>query len=98
MSEKISGAAFVGKVRPKLEAMRQNFFEGTQGPFFAALDENGPGHAAIPCPLLILAGAAGQKRKKTLRRPVGCVRLLPSFVSKTSRSDQSIRRSARTVK
>ena len=68
--EKIFGEAFVAKVRPKLEAMRQNFVDRykdrvhalvrlteAQVPFFDALEANGAGYAAIPCPVLILAGA-----------------------------------------
>jgi len=68
--EKIFGEAFVEKVRPKLEAMRQNFVDRykdrvhalvrlteAQAPFFDTLEANGAGYAAIPCPVLILAGA-----------------------------------------
>jgi pimeloyl-ACP methyl ester carboxylesterase len=68
--EKIFAEAFVARVGPKLDAMRQGFndrYAGriealvrltkAQDPFFAALGENAPSYAAIPCPVLVLAGA-----------------------------------------
>jgi 3-oxoadipate enol-lactonase len=68
--EKIFAEAFVARVGPKLESMRQGFHERyagriealvrltkAQDPFFAALGENAESYAAIPCPVLVLAGA-----------------------------------------
>jgi 3-oxoadipate enol-lactonase len=68
--EKIFAEAFVARVGPKLESMRQGFNERyagriealvrltkAQDPFFAALGENAASYAAIPCPVLVLAGA-----------------------------------------
>jgi len=70
MYEKIFGEAFVAKVGPKLETMRQGFVDRyrdrlhalvrlteAQDPFFDELETHGPGYAAIPCPVLVLAGA-----------------------------------------
>jgi pimeloyl-ACP methyl ester carboxylesterase len=68
--EKIFAEAFVARVGPRLESMRQGFHDRyasriealvrltkAQDPFFAALPENTASYAAIPCPVLILAGA-----------------------------------------
>ena len=68
--EKIFAESFVARVGPKLESMRQGFqdrYAGriealvrltkAQDPFFAALGENAASYAAIPCPVLVLAGA-----------------------------------------
>lgn len=68
--EKIFAEAFVARVGPKLESMRQGFNDRyasriealvrltkAQDPFFAALPENAASFAAIPCPVLVLAGA-----------------------------------------
>ena len=68
--EKIFGEEFVSRVGAKLETMRAGFHDRyagriealvrltrAQDPFFAALEENAPGYAAIPCPVLVLAGA-----------------------------------------
>lgn len=68
--EKIFGEAFVSRVGEKLETMRVGFFDRyqdrieslvhlteAQNPFFAGLEANAAGYAAIPCPVLLLAGA-----------------------------------------
>jgi pimeloyl-ACP methyl ester carboxylesterase len=68
--EKIFGEAFVSRVGEKLESMRNNFCDRyrdriealvrlteAQDPFFAGLEANKPLYAAIPCPVLLLAGA-----------------------------------------
>ncbi len=68
--EKIFAEEFVARVGPKLESMRQGFHDRyagriealvrltkAQDPFFAALRENAASFAAIPCPVLVLAGA-----------------------------------------
>ena len=68
--EKIFGEEFVARVGEKLETMRKGFHDRyvgriealvrlteAQDPFFAALPENAASFAAIPCPVLILAGA-----------------------------------------
>jgi pimeloyl-ACP methyl ester carboxylesterase len=81
--EKIFGEAFVTRVRPKLESMRQNFFDRyrdrvhalvrlteAQDPFFDALEANGPGYAAIPCPVLILAGAEDRTIPPRVQRKI----------------------------
>jgi 3-oxoadipate enol-lactonase len=81
--EKIFGEAFVAKVRPKLEAMRRNFVDRykdrvhalvrlteAQDPFFDALEANGPTYAAIPCPILILAGAEDRTITPQVQRKI----------------------------
>jgi pimeloyl-ACP methyl ester carboxylesterase len=68
--EKIFGEDFVARAGPRLESMRLGFHERYRGriealvrltkaqdPFFAALGENAASFAAIPCPVLVLAGA-----------------------------------------
>ncbi len=83
MYEKIFGEAFVTKVRPKLEAMRQNFEDRyrdrvhalvrlteAQDPFLDALEVCGPGYAAIPCPVLILAGAEDRTIPPRVQRKI----------------------------
>ncbi len=68
--EKIFGEEFVARVGPRLESMRQGFHDRyvgriealvrltkAQDPSFAALAENASSFAAIPCPVLVLAGA-----------------------------------------
>jgi len=68
--EKIFGEEFVARVGEKLETMRRGFHDRyagriealvrlteAQDPFFAALAENAASFAAIPCPVLVLAGA-----------------------------------------
>lgn len=68
--EKIFGEEFVARVGEKLETMRKGFHDRylgriealvrltrAQDPFFAALGENAASFAAIPCPVLVLAGA-----------------------------------------
>ena len=68
--EKIFAEAFVARVGPKLESMRQGFHDRyasriealvrltkAQDPFFASLGEHAASYAAIPCPVLVLAGA-----------------------------------------
>ncbi len=68
--EKIFGEEFVVRAGPKLESMRQGFHDRyagriealvrltrAQDPFFASLEENAASFAAIPCPVLVLAGA-----------------------------------------
>jgi len=68
--EKIFGEEFVARVGPKLESMRRGFNDRyasriealvrltkAQDSFFAALEENAASYAAIPCPVLVLAGA-----------------------------------------
>jgi pimeloyl-ACP methyl ester carboxylesterase len=68
--EKIFGEAFVSRVGEKFESMRNNFCDRyrdriealvrlteAQDPFFAGLEANKPLYAAIPCPVLLLAGA-----------------------------------------
>jgi pimeloyl-ACP methyl ester carboxylesterase len=70
MYEKIFGEDFVRVVRPKLEAMRQNFearwkdkihclirLTEAQDPLFAALEANDAGYRAVETPTLIMAGA-----------------------------------------
>jgi 3-oxoadipate enol-lactonase len=84
--EKIFGEAFVAKVRPKLEAMRQNFVDRykdhvhalvrlteAQDPFFDALGANGTGYARIPCPVLILAGAEDRTIVPRVQRKIADV-------------------------
>jgi pimeloyl-ACP methyl ester carboxylesterase len=68
--EKIFGEEFVARTGEKLETMRKGFHDRyaariealvrltrAQDPFFAALGENAASFAAIPCPVLVLAGA-----------------------------------------
>ena len=68
--EKIFAEAFVAKVGEKLETMRRGFHDRyagriealvrltkAQDPFFASLGGNAATYAAIPCPVLVLAGA-----------------------------------------
>ncbi len=68
--EKIFGEEFVARVGEKLETMRKGFHDRyvgriealvrlteAQDPFFAALEEKAASFAAIPCPVLVLAGA-----------------------------------------
>ena len=68
--EKIFAEAVVARAGPKLESMRQGFHDRyagridalvrltkAQDPFFAALGENAESYAAIPCRVLVLAGA-----------------------------------------
>ncbi len=68
--EKIFGEEFVARAGEKLETMRRSFHDRyagriealvrlteAQDPFFAALERNAASFAAIPCPVLVLAGA-----------------------------------------
>ncbi len=81
--EKIFAEAFVSKVGEKLETMRQGFHEryvgriealvrltNAQDPFFAALGENAASFAAIPCPVLVLAGAEDRAIPTTQQRKI----------------------------
>jgi pimeloyl-ACP methyl ester carboxylesterase len=54
--EKIFAEAFVARVGPKLESMRQAFHDRYAGRI-ESLDGNAASFAAIPCPVLVLAGA-----------------------------------------
>jgi pimeloyl-ACP methyl ester carboxylesterase len=84
--EKIFGEAFVARVGGKLETMRSGFYDRyvgriealvrltqAQDPFFAALG-NAPTFAAIPCPVLVLAGAEDRAI------PVSQQRRIPSVI------------------
>jgi pimeloyl-ACP methyl ester carboxylesterase len=68
--EKIFAESFAVRVGAKLDSMRQGFHDRyvgriealvrltkAQDPFFGALRENAASYAAIPCPVLVLAGA-----------------------------------------
>ncbi len=81
--EKIFGEAFVARVGEKLEAMRQGFHDRYSGridalvrltraqdPFFAALGSNAASFAAIPCPVLVLAGAADRAIPTSQQRKI----------------------------
>jgi len=83
MYEKIFGEAFVTRVAPKLETMRKNFHDRyrervhalirlteAQNPFFDGLDANLAGYAAIPCPVLILAGAEDRAIPPRVQRKI----------------------------
>jgi pimeloyl-ACP methyl ester carboxylesterase len=84
--EKIFGEAFVARVGEKLESMRGNFRDRyrdriealvrlteAQDPFFASLEENAAGYAAIPCPVLVLAGAEDRAIPPSQQRKIASV-------------------------
>jgi pimeloyl-ACP methyl ester carboxylesterase len=81
--EKIFAEAFVARVGARLESMRQGFHDRyanridalvrltkAQDPFFAALAENAAGYAAIPCPVLVLAGAEDRAIPPTQQKKI----------------------------
>ena len=82
--EKIFGEEFVARTGAKLESMRQDFHDRyagriealvrlteAQDPFFAALEENATSYAAIPCPVLVLAGAEDRAIPPSQQRRIG---------------------------
>jgi pimeloyl-ACP methyl ester carboxylesterase len=84
--EKIFGEEFVARVGEKLETMRKGFHDRyagriealvrlteAQDPFFAALPENAASFAAIPCPVLILAGAEDRAIPTSQQRKIRSV-------------------------
>lgn len=84
--EKIFGEAFVSRVGEKLESMRSNFRDRyrdrikalvrlteAQDPFFAGLEANAPLYAAIPCPVLVLAGAEDRAIPPSQQRKIAAV-------------------------
>lgn len=84
--EKIFGEEFVARTGAKLESMRQGFHDRyagriealvrltkAQDPFFAALGENATSYAAIPCPVLVLAGAEDRAIPPSQQRRIGSV-------------------------
>jgi pimeloyl-ACP methyl ester carboxylesterase len=84
--EKIFGEEFVARVGEKLETMRRGFHDRyagriealvrlteAQDPFFAALEENAASFAAIPCPVLVLAGAEDRAIPREQQRKIPSV-------------------------
>ncbi|HEX7616617.1 MAG TPA: alpha/beta hydrolase, partial [Thermoanaerobaculia bacterium] len=84
--EKIFGEEFAARVGEKLETMRRGFHDRyagriealvrlteAQDPFFAALEENAASFAAIPCPVLVLAGAEDRAIPPTQQRKIPSV-------------------------
>ena len=84
--EKIFGEAFVTRVGEKLESMRSNFRDRyrdriealvrlteAQDPFFGSLEANAPRYAAIPCPVLVLAGAEDRAIPPSQQRKITAV-------------------------
>ena len=84
--EKIFGEEFVARVGEKLETMRRGFHDRyagriealvrltvAQDPFFAALAENAVSFAAIPCPVLVLAGAEDRAIPTSQQRKIPSV-------------------------
>ncbi|MEO8056575.1 MAG: alpha/beta hydrolase [Acidobacteriota bacterium] len=84
--EKIFGEEFVARVGEKLETMRRGFHDRyagriealvrltvAQDPFFAALGENAASFAAIPCPVLVLAGAEDRTIPPAQQRKISYV-------------------------
>ena len=84
--EKIFGEEFVARVGEKLETMRRGFHDRyvgriealvrlteAQDPFFAALPEKAASFAAIPCPVLVLAGAKDRAIPTSQQRKIPSV-------------------------
>jgi pimeloyl-ACP methyl ester carboxylesterase len=84
--EKIFGEEFVSRVGEKLQSMRAGFHDRyagrieslvrltrAQDPFFAALEANAAGFAAIPCPVLVLAGAEDRAIPPPQQRKIASV-------------------------
>ena len=84
--EKIFGEEFVARVGEKLETMRRGFHDRyvgriealvrlteAQDPFFAALPEKAASFAAIPCPVLVLAGAEDRAIPTSQQRKIPSV-------------------------
>ena len=84
--EKIFGEAFVARVGEKLDSMRQGFHDRyagriealvrltkAQDPFFASLGGNAASFAAIPCPVLVLAGAEDRAIPPSQQRKIPSV-------------------------
>jgi len=84
--EKIFGEEFVSRVGEKLESMRSIFRDRyrdriealvrlteAQDPFFASLEANAPHYAAIPCPVLVLAGAEDRAIPPSQQRKIAAV-------------------------